>query len=84
MFERYVSQHPGHTGITDIFKLRIVRPNPDSQVHQLEVAAVTKVHLDAAVSAADLEVAWLLVVAEVVKSMFLTFVTSLLPLSDLC
>lgn len=56
-----------------------MRPNRDSRVHQPEVAAVTMVHRDAADSAEASEAAWLLVVeAEVVKSMFPTFVTSFL------
>jgi hypothetical protein len=55
-----------------------VRPNQDSQAPQQEVAAVTMVLLDVADLGEDSEVAWVEVEVEVVKSTFLTFVTSFL------
>jgi hypothetical protein len=56
---------------------RIVRPNPDSQVHQQQAEAVMKVVPDVAVLVVDLEVAWVLAVVleEAVKSMSPTFVS---------
>jgi hypothetical protein len=56
-----------------------VRPNLDLQLNPPEVAAVTKVHQDVVVSAADLAVAWV-PAAAAVKFTSPTFVSSF-PLS---
>jgi hypothetical protein len=80
MFERYDGSLP-FVWPTLTCAFRIVRPNLDSLVHQLEVAADTMVHRDAADSAAD-SVVWPLAVAVavVVKFTCPTSVASPVPI----